>query len=330
MESQRSEKGNCGAWPPCVYAVALSLTLFAWNVRGAEPARFAGQQYATGGEAACVECHDETEEYPVLSILKTRHAVKADSRTPLASTHACQTCHGPSAAHVEDTDVPTAVVFGLNKPTAPQNETCMDCHRGGSRMNWMGSAHESRDLACTSCHTIHVQEDPVMTRKLNLDRWQRADSQAQVCFGCHMQKRAQIQRVSAHPIREGEVRCSDCHNPHGGAAEKNLNRFTVNEVCYTCHAEKRGPFLWEHAPAREDCTICHDPHGSVHRPMLKARAPWLCQQCHMAGFHPSDPYTGAGVVAAGGAEDKLLARSCLNCHTEVHGSNHPSGVRWTR
>jgi predicted CXXCH cytochrome family protein len=49
---------------------------------------------------------------------------------------------------------------------------------------------------------------------------------------------------------------------------------TVNDTCYQCHAEKRGPFLWEHAPVREDCTNCHSPHGSTQPSLLKARTPW--------------------------------------------------------
>jgi DmsE family decaheme c-type cytochrome len=108
-----------------------------------------------------------------------------------------------------------------------------------------------------------------------------------------------------------------------------LVKATVNETCYTCHAEKRGPFLWEHPPAREDCTNCHTPHGSIHTPLLKARAPWLCQQCHLAPMHPSTAYSGTGVPPRGAAQ-QILANSCMNCHSQVHGTNHPSGPRNTR
>jgi DmsE family decaheme c-type cytochrome len=103
----------------------------------------------------------------------------------------------------------------------------------------------------------------------------------------------------------------------------------VNETCYGCHAEKRGPFLWEHAPAREDCAICHEPHGSNHPSLLRSRGPYLCQQCHQAAYHPSTAYTASGLPGPAPV-DQMLVRNCLNCHTEVHGSNHPSGPRFTR
>jgi DmsE family decaheme c-type cytochrome len=156
-------------------------------------------------------------------------------------------------------------------------------------------------------------------------------TQFEVCGSCHKTQRAQINYPSHHPIKEGKVVCSSCHEPHGSVGPNMLVKATVNETCYTCHTEKRGPLLWEHPPVREDCTNCHTPHGSVNAPLLKARAPWLCQQCHDAQFHPSTLYSGTGLPPpTGNAAQQLLARSCLNCHTQVHGSNHPSGPRWTR
>jgi DmsE family decaheme c-type cytochrome len=195
-------------------------------------------------------------------------------------------------------------------------------------MNWMGSTHESENLPCVTCHTIHVGQDPVLAKNFRAEIWAR-DSQAKVCFGCHKEQQAKSHRLSSHPSKEGKASCSGCHNPHGSMGPSMLAKATVTETCYQCHAEKRGPYLWEHAPVREDCGNCHDPHGSNHRPMLVARGPWLCQQCHMAQYHPSTAYTGSGVQPVG-VDDHLVARECRNCHPEVHGSNHPSGVRWTR
>ena len=82
------------------------------------------------------------------------------------------------------------------------------------------------------------------------------------------------------PLPEGKMSCVDCHNPHGSATRSLLNADSVNDVCYTCHAEKRGPFLWEHAPVRESCVNCHQPHGSNHDKLLVGARPYLCQQCH--------------------------------------------------
>jgi DmsE family decaheme c-type cytochrome len=106
---------------------------------------------------------------------------------------------------------------------------------------------------------------------------------------------------------------------------------TVNQTCYTCHAEKRGPFLWEHAPVAEDCTLCHFPHGSSRPVLLSKSPPLLCQQCHTVAGHPSVAYTSRGLPGGGGGGGAfLLAGGCVNCHSQVHGSNHPSGVKLMR
>jgi DmsE family decaheme c-type cytochrome len=99
----------------------------------------------------------------------------------------------------------------------------------------------------------------------------------------------------------------------------------VNETCYTCHSEKRGPYLWEHPPVVENCANCHDPHGSNHEKMLKVPRPRLCQQCHPTGHggplaKPSDP-----------AQVRFVFnKACNNCHFNLHGSNHPAGAFFTR
>jgi DmsE family decaheme c-type cytochrome len=142
-------------------------------------------------------------------------------------------------------------------------------------------------------------------------------TEIETCGQCHLQRRAQLMRSSHMPLREGKMTCTSCHNPHGTVAEKLLKANSINDNCYTCHAEKRGPFLWEHPPVTESCSNCHEPHGSNHEKLLKVSKPRLCQQCHVETRHPtrsSDPATRF-----------VFNRSCTNCHSLVHGSNHPSG-----
>ncbi len=281
-------------------------------------------QYAKRGAATCLKCHDEL---PVTLIYQTPHAQQADPNTPSAQ-HECESCHGASPQHIprppegKEKPAPT-IVFGQqsNTPVAQQNQQCLDCHQQGLRMHWQGSQHQSADLACASCHKIHIKKDNVLIRQ----------NQADVCFTCHSEQRAQLHRRSRHPIKEAKTICSDCHNPHGSSGEKLLVDNTINDTCYRCHAEKRGPFLWEHPPAQEDCSICHTPHGSTQPNLLKNRTPFLCQQCHsgIESFHTNVLYDGRSVSSSRG-QSRLLAKSCLNCHSNVHGSNHPSGVRFDR
>lgn len=287
------------------------------------------------GDVVCTRCHDESETQPILAMYKTRHGVKADSRTP-----GCQSCHGASAAHVKNIGgtaekrASPNTLFGLHGKSDPkaQAEVCLGCHDGGKRSLWHGSQHAGRDVPCAACHTVHAAQDRVLTRA----------TQQEVCFGCHKTQRAQSHLISVHPLAAGKVGCSDCHNPHGSTGPNLLVRNSVNETCYTCHAEKRGPFLWEHAPVADDCTTCHTPHGSTNRPLLKARAPWLCQECH-SGDHGAQVNSGANLgggmvttvngnnpLANAAARAQVSARACLNCHVLVHGSNHPAGAKFQR
>ena len=280
-------------------------------------------QYSDGGAERCIQCHGPTDEYPATAILQTPHALMADERSPFgAGKHQCETCHGPSADHLtrrpDGTRPPVDFNFEHASPEQ-QNAVCLTCHESGERMYWPASVHHQEGLACVSCHTVHVEKDPVLL----------VEQQPQVCFDCHQTQRAQLQRQSTHPVDVGLMSCSDCHAPHGSAGPSLLTKNTVNETCFDCHAEKRGPFLWEHAPVRDDCTNCHTPHGSVHDNLLVARTPWLCQRCHIAAYHPSTAYSGTGVPPRGAAQ-QLLIKDCQNCHSQVHGSNHPSGVRITR
>lgn len=296
--------------------LALCLLLMSPLIIAAEP------QYMPSDPDLCLGCHGQGSAKPAVAVMQTPHGNRNNPAAPLGQ-HGCQSCHGPSAQHMMrgadgKPNHPTTR-FGKDQPVAPQNAVCLGCHKGGERGHWQGSPHEFEGLACGSCHTVHAKKDPVLLKS----------SQTNVCFTCHQDKRAETMKSSAHPILEGSMGCSDCHNPHGTTGPKLLKKVEVNDTCFQCHAEKRGPFLWEHAPVSESCTNCHNPHGSQHKPMLTAATPWLCQQCHMASFHPSTAYSGDGVPPNGAAQ-QLLYRNCMNCHTQVHGSNHPSGPRFTR
>jgi len=291
------------------------------------PGAALASDYTPQGADTCLRCHDEDSAFPVVAIFKTKHGRRSDPRTPFAQLQ-CETCHGPGAKHAghvrPDQKRPQILNFGRHSTAsaAEQNKPCLTCHQRDARMGWQGSEHEKSDVACANCHRIHATQDPMLV----------ASKQPDACFACHLKERADFSKPSAHPVRYGTVRCSDCHSPHGSAATgKLLRKGTVNQTCYSCHADKRGPMLWEHPPVSEDCTLCHSPHGSVYPALLKKPAPLLCQQCHSPGTHPSVAYTAnSGLPGSGAPSGFLLAGSCTNCHTQVHGSNHPSGARLMR
>ena len=262
----------------------------------------------------CVECHEA-----FFAIADSKHFVAGDSRTPKGQGSECESCHGDALPHnkAPRSKERLPIRFGAKAPAEPQNEKCLACHQTGTRIHWQGSGHDRAQLACASCHKAHAAKDPVMVE----------ETQAGVCFECHKDRRADMLKVSAHPLKTGFFACSSCHASHGSTTRALLEKNTVNDTCYQCHADKRGPFLWEHRPAVDDCTNCHNPHGTNNAPMLKVRVPFLCQNCHQAVFHPSNAYSGTDI---GGASQFAVARGCPNCHQKVHGSNHPSGARLQR
>lgn len=291
----------------------------------------ASAEYSKGSRQ-CMSCHKQGKDLPAHEIFMTPMGVSGDPASPFAEDkHDCETCHGPSKSHrkrqKDGTRPPPAITFDGKTSVDTQNGVCLECHEDRARFHWPGSTHDVEGVACVDCHAVHTASDPVLS----------LETQPEVCYNCHQQQRSQFLRQSRHPVQGstssmshvGLMSCVDCHQPHGSSGSGDLIRNTINEQCYDCHAEKRGPFLWEHAPAQEDCTNCHTPHGSNYDNLLTGRQPWLCQQCHAAMFHSSDIYSGSGLPPVG-ADPRMLGKQCLNCHVQIHGSNHPGGSRLTR
>ncbi len=264
-------------------------------------------------DAQCTRCHDAEDSPQLLAIGKTKHGTLADGRTPT-----CTSCHGRSEAHLKPAGgkrPPPDRTFGKasKTPMEERSAACLTCHQGTTRIHWQLSAHAGNEVACTSCHQVHTQHDPVRDKR----------TQPEVCFTCHKEQRAQLRRPSRHPILEGKVACSDCHNPHGSAAPKMLVRDSVNDTCYSCHMEKRGPFVRTHEPVQEDCSICHNPHGTTNPNLLKVRPPFLCQSCHEPDSHHSTiPNNGPVPANPTTSQAVIMARGCVNCHTNIHGTNN--------
>ncbi|MDO8248989.1 MAG: DmsE family decaheme c-type cytochrome [Rhodoferax sp.] len=309
--------------------VALGSALLGGAAHAADAAKAApasptasAQDLVLTGDAKCTSCHDDADAPGLLAIGKTRHGVKADARNPT-----CTSCHGDSNEHLgykgKDKPPKPDRTFDKKSKTTPEakNEACLSCHqKDAKRSHWEGSIHQTRDVACASCHQVHTSHDKVRDKL----------TQPEVCFTCHKEQRAQVNKPSHHPIVEGKMTCSDCHNPHGSVGPKLMKRDSVVETCYTCHMEKRGPFVHNHEPVSEDCSNCHNPHGTVTESLLKARPPFLCHQCHTphGGFIPQllgkQATPNAATMTGKSTTNLTQGRSCLNCHTQVHGSNNPA------
>ena len=298
-----------GFWALAVALLGFSLVAAASDT---EPS------FAPGGTDTCLSCHEGMHEAAMEAIKRSVHGVLF--YTDASQDKACESCHGPSAEHARKPKafLPPIRMAASGDPDAngQVGQACLSCHKDPELMHWHAGSHSDQDMNCLSCHNVHEPADK--TSKMSTDN--------AVCTTCHTRQLAETHMPSRHPIAEGVTNCVDCHNPHGSLARAQLKQANLNDNCYECHAEKRGPVLFEHAPVTEDCSTCHAVHGSVHKPLLKSRPPFLCQQCHMAAGHVS--VTPGGNNLSGNAN--MLGKNCMNCHSEVHGSNHPSGARLTR
>lgn len=222
----------------------------------------------------------------------------------------CEGCHGPGAAHVAGGGDKTKIFVFKEHSTKEINKRCLECHAGGPQhMNAINSLHTQNEVSCTDCHSPHHAE----TKDFLLKK-----EQPELCYGCHLLQKAQFQMPFHHRVDEGLVRCSDCHNVHGATKAKQVRASsTQNFVCFQCHTEKQGPFVFEHPAVKaEGCQSCHVPHGGPNAHMLKfANVNLVCIQCHT-----NSSFSGAGNTPSF-HNQRSEFQACTECHVQVHGSN---------
>ncbi|MGB9029208.1 MAG: DmsE family decaheme c-type cytochrome [Acidobacteriaceae bacterium] len=251
------------------------------------------------GQDTCATCHaDVVKKFGdnPHSRLALEHAGKGVT---------CESCHGPGKAHVEGGGDITKI-RRLGKLSAKEaDQTCLGCH-AGAHPNFERSPHAKADVGCLSCHSVHAPEAPEHLLKAE---------QPKLCFQCHTDTKPAFDMPFHHPVNEGAVKCSDCHDPHGTFGNNNLKATAdQNMICTKCHAETRGPFVYEHAAVKaEGCVGCHSPHGSQNARMLNMPSiNTLCNQCH-------SPVSSHTVIGMGQGSAELAP--CTSCHTYIHGSN---------
>ena len=262
-----------------------------------------------------MQCHKDIVQSYALDMHGKSGKFMMDARAT-----SCESCHGDGTKHIETLE-PKDIANPPSLSTAQANQACLQCHaRDRQHFNWRGNPHEQKDMSCMTCHSMHhpKSEAALLARR----------TEEETCLSCHNNRRADFYKRSTHLLRtehrETKVGCSSCHNPHGGEAGKMLLKATANDTCYTCHTEKRGPFLWDHPPVRENCMNCHSPHGSNNPKLLTQRANLLCQQCHIHMLPRHSTTAGKPL------DIWSINRGCVNCHAMVHGSNHPGGRTLSR
>jgi len=266
-------------------------------------------------DEVCAECHETAETF-----MGTPHGLYFAGQ-PDGVRGTCESCHGSGEAHVESGGEPDLIYNPGKADELNSMEMCISCHSGHQFDDWAFSSHNAAGVGCASCHTVHaaVEENPLPTEA--------------TCYGCHSNVKAASYMPSRHPIGTGMLSCTDCHGVHGNDASLAHNGDS-RELCFTCHADKEGPFVFEHEPVNEDCMVCHTAHGSVANNLLKQNEPALCLNCHPMHFHahvesiegqwsaPQAP--GRGGDSRRDSFKAGMTTKCTQCHTAVHGTDHPS------
>ena len=264
----------------------------------------------------CADCHDDIVE----SFGQTPHGVYFQDN--MLTGGDCTSCHGNGVEHIQGDGDPELIINPANADQFGAEKICMSCHSGRQFDDWQFSGHHSADVNCASCHKVHQS-----------GKQSAIKTEPDLCYECHSDVKAATQMPSHHPIAEGKMVCSDCHAVHGGEASFTMDG-SDNELCFSCHANKEGPFMYEHAPVTEDCKLCHAPHGSVADNLLTLNEPALCLNCHAMHFHatndgidgpftpPLEPDRG-GISTRDGLKAATLTK-CTQCHQVIHGTDLPS------
>ena len=323
---------------------ALTLVLAGWVYLGNADTRSRNARYPLslfaqakaddyiGSSEPCAGCHKPHVE----SYLSSPHAqYMADAGLP-ADKRGCEGCHGPGNTHMANLEDPDkirdhVIAYSEKKPKV-QSDACLRCHeKTMTQAHWEKTGHAKANIACTSCHYIHVPAegglpaDREQAGKLSAQRLgdiarreftARPDPkhllrapETELCAKCHRREAAEFRLNFHHPVPEGRLTCSDCHDVHPARTATKRMR-TVKDSCITCHPQMAGPFAFEHDAtgglAGDGCNECHRPHGSVNPKLLTHFSRGVCNQCHTDQANNHNP-----------------GRNCweTGCHAAIHGSN---------
>ena len=311
--------GNWFCWF-CVTALLAASGAFAGTLAG-EP-RADSKQNSAASAGSTSPAKDSNSDYVGAAVCQTCHAEIFSNweKTPHWKTtldtkggpsrQGCEGCHGPGAAHVAGGGDKTKIFIFADHSPKEINSRCLTCHASSvEHMNAANSLHRQNDVSCISCHSPHhAQVSEALLIK----------PQPELCYGCHLQQKPQFSMPFHHRVNEGLVQCTDCHNPHGTEGPKQVRMAASQDaVCFRCHVDKHGPFVFEHAPIKtEGCSSCHVTHGSPNPHLLKfSNVNILCLQCHTTATFSGAPGTPSFHNQA------TQFQACTLCHVQIHGSN---------
>jgi cytochrome b subunit of formate dehydrogenase len=273
-----------------------------------------------GGNAACLDCHED-------STLKDAHggSLTVHAATFEHSAHhglACAACH-TDALSVRHPRQPLGIV---------SITTCAACHQ--EQINQLTASVHGLGGAgpklCTSCHgDIHA-----VLRPQEVNGWTAAVAQIQSCGHCHeSMMSAYLSSAHAHALLvaglAGAPSCTDCHgaaheiqpaaNPHAATS------FAQSpQTCGTCHAgilaqwrESTHGMLWQQGrKGGPVCTTCHEAHA-VKTPtsaVMRRAFPSECGTCHSRRFQSFEDSFHGQASSLGSTR----AATCTSCHTAHH------------
>ena len=300
MKNPKRYQNRAVAW-----AIGSVLLLFV-SICGAQTVPVKNSSTATSasqyvGSDTCKGCHED--------IYKKGFETTAHFKTTLTGGHGCESCHGPGAEHVDGGGDISKIISFKKLSREKANERCLSCHADSRKQDhFSSSAHASNNVSCIDCHSPHQAKEQQLL----------IESEPKLCYRCHTAAKADFAKPFHHRVNEGMVQCEDCHNVHGtGLLRQVRAQPNGDAVCFKCHADKQGPFIYEHVPVKtEGCSSCHTPHGSTNPRLLRvSQVNLLCLQCHT--FPTQGP--------AGPAHNQSQKyQACTMCHGAIHGSNFSS------
>ncbi|MCP5041641.1 MAG: hypothetical protein GY944_11490, partial [bacterium] len=232
-------------------------------------------------EEDCLDCHDphggkvkalllDVDDENLRGLCFTCHEaeiVKQEYRHGPAGLGACDQCHDPHATNRDS----LLIAEGL--------ELCGGCHEEYVELlEGADHVHEPVDEDCTNCHNPHSGSFPNMLFA----------EKRKLCAECHEEVvKAAEHAVVGHDAVTSEDECLSCHSPHASNHAPILRK-AQRDLCLGCHdrvvasqddrlidmaARLSENEIWHKPVIEDDCSGCHQPHGSANFRILKEPFP---------------------------------------------------------